>query len=72
MVQSSFPLKAAALLIIAVLASASDVVSPKEALKDVQMFSYRIDEQSHGRDLGFFDLGWNFNMLMCKYLRHRL
>jgi hypothetical protein len=65
MMQSTYALKTAALLLIAVAVSASDAVSPKEALKDVEMASsYRIDEQSHGRDLGFFDFGWNFNMLM--------
>lgn len=71
MMQSTYALKTAALLLIAVAVSASDAVSPKEALKDVEMASsYRIDEQSHGRDLGFFDFGWNFNMLMCKHFRY--
>lgn len=70
MVRSTFALKAAALLLIAVSASANDALTPQqETLEEVEFLSsYGLDEQGHGRKLGFFDFGWNWNMLMCKYL----
>jgi len=73
MVRSTSALKVAALLLFTVslgeVTSASDAMTPqKEALQDIELSSYRADEQGHGRDLGFFDVGFNWNMLMCKYL----
>jgi hypothetical protein len=78
MVRCTFSLKAPVFLFIALslgeVASASDAVTPqKEALKDVELSSfgvdeqgssYRVDEQGRGRELGFFDVGFNWNMLM--------
>jgi hypothetical protein len=78
MVRSTFSLKAPVFLLITLslgeVASASDAVTPqKEALKDVELSSfvvdergssYRVDEQGRGRELGFFDVGFNWNMLM--------
>lgn len=66
MVRSITSIKVVALLIVTVaVASANDALAPqKEALKDIDMVSYRVDEQGDGREL--FDISYTWSKLLCK------